>query len=74
MGFETKLYMSFSGVAQGSKIGPALFRIFMNDVLDLFNSRAFLYADDLKLSNCISTITDYFVLQTDLYRFVCAWR
>lgn len=53
-----KLYRSFSGVTQDSNLGPVLFTTYMNDALRLFNSRVFMYAEDLKLSNCISPVAD----------------
>lgn len=73
MGFESKLYKSFSGVTQSSNLGPALFTIcilFINVVLSLFNSRVFVYADDLKLSAPTSSAAECVVLQEDLDRFV----
>jgi len=44
-----------SGVPQGSVIGPTLFLLFVNDVIDIFDNLAVsfkLYADDIKLYSC----------------------
>ena len=40
---------------QGSVIGPTLFLLFVNDVIDVFDNVAVsfkLYADDIKLYSC----------------------
>jgi len=44
-----------SGVPQGSVIGPTLFLLFVNDVINIFDNVAVsfkLYADDIKLYSC----------------------
>lgn len=59
----------FSGVPQGSHIGPVLFLLFINDVLSCFKvSRCLLYADDLKFYSTVDSGLS--PLQSDLDRLV----
>ena len=61
-----------SGVIQGSCLGPLLFLLYVNDVVNIFDNavEAKLYADDIKLYSCIETVTYEFRLQHNLNMLV----
>lgn len=61
-----------SGVPQGSVLGPILFLVFVNDVVDLFGSglNLKLYADDVKLYTTIHDISSVGVLQSGLDKLI----
>lgn len=69
-GFKSAPFFTNSGVIQGSTLGPLLFILFINDVVDRFDCRVFLYADDLKIVNVIHSIDDCYKLQKDLNSLV----
>ena len=47
------LYSASSGVTQGSNLGPLLFLLFVNDIVESLNSKTYLYADDLNIVRVI---------------------
>ena len=68
-----------SGIAQGSAIGPLLFILYINDIVDLFerNVECKMFADDVKLYSSINTNLDENPLQTaleSLVRWSCDWQ
>ena len=56
-----------SGVPQGSILGPLLFMIFVNDLIDpVKHSNMFLYADDTTCFRKVSSVADCVLFQEDL--------
>jgi hypothetical protein len=62
----------FSGVPQGSVLGPILFIIFINDLADLLSNNPKKFADDTKLIGVIANPRDVLSVQDDLDR-VAEW-
>ncbi|XP_063909845.1 uncharacterized protein LOC135127332 [Zophobas morio] len=57
--FYSEIYSPTSGVPQGSNLGPLLFLLFINDIVEHISSEKLLFADDLKLFFEINTIDDF---------------
>lgn len=71
-GFKSRTIAQSSGVPQGSILGPLLFVIFLNDVVDDINVKSLIYADDLKLFFEIKSVNDCITLQNNLCK-LDAW-
>ena len=63
---ESSLAPVLSGIPQGSVIGPTLFIVYINDLLDDINSGGLLFADDAKIFTRISSKEDALMLQSDV--------
>ena len=55
-----------SGIPQGTVLGPVLFVLYINDILDSVTSEGFLFADDTKIFHHITSIEDALKLQSDI--------
>ena len=48
-GVSSETNAVISGIPQGSVLGPILFIVYINDILDNVNSNVFLFADDIEI-------------------------
>ena len=55
-----------SGIPQGTVLGPVLFVIYINDLLDNISSGGLMFADDTKIYRQITSREDALQLQTDI--------
>ena len=65
-GVSSEIGNVLSGIPQGSVLGPTLFIIYINDILDKISSDGFLFADDTKIFRRILNKEDADALQSDL--------
>ena len=65
-GVKSKTENVLSGVPQGTVLGPILFVMYINDLLDGIVADGLLYADDTKLFKHIMNENDALCLQTDI--------
>ena len=62
-----------SGIPQGSVLGPVLFVVYINTMVEsVTNSELYLFADDAKVYHIINNEQDSLELQADLDR-MCKW-
>lgn len=65
--FTSRIYKSTSGVPAGSILGPTLFLIGVNDIVDcVVHSLVLLFADDIKLVMAMESMSDSRLLQIDI--------
>ena len=57
-----------SGIPQGTFLGPLLFVVYINDLLDNISSNGLMYADDTKIFREISSRADAEALQLDIQK------
>lgn len=70
-GHSSNYREAYSGVPQGSHLGPLLFILYINDITTVLNnSNALLYADDTKIFRVVKGVSDCELLQSDLINFV----
>jgi ribonuclease P/MRP protein subunit RPP40 len=66
LGFYSARLVVNSGVPQGSNLGPLLFLLFINDIVEIFSLNVLLLADDVKLYSTIRDISDCMRLQSNV--------
>lgn len=64
---KSRVYQSLSGVPPGSVLGPQMFTVFINDVVEVVESaHVLLFADDIKLAKIIYDHIDIIRMQRDI--------
>lgn len=65
-GFRSRPFLAVSGVPQGSNLGPLLFLLFIDGLMNSVDCHKLLYADDLKIYCNINSIADCLHLQSQI--------
>ena len=55
-----------SGIPQGTVLGPLLFVVYINDILENLSAEGFLFADDTKIFRAITSRDDSLKLLSDI--------
>lgn len=64
---KSRLYESPSGVPPGSSLGPVMFTVFIDDLVDVLEfAYTLLFADDMKLAAIIRDVEDTHKMQRDI--------
>lgn len=71
-GYRSYMYISTSGIPQGSNLGPLIFIIFINSLVDAVTCLTELFADDAKYYSLVKSLNDCLFLQENLDS-VAAW-
>ena len=65
-GVKSEIAPVISGIPQGTVLGPVLFVIYINDLLDNIKSDGLMFADDTKIFRHITSREDALALQSDI--------
>lgn len=71
-GFQSTWMDTSAGVPQGSVLGPYLFLLYINDIVDNINSNIRLFADDTSLFTVIENADSIPILNEDIYN-IAKW-
>ena len=66
IGVKSEIAPVISGIPQGTVLGPVLFVIYINDLLDNIKSDGLMFADNTKIFRHITSREDALALQSDI--------
>ena len=68
-GISSSLRYLQTGFPQGSILGPLLFLIYINDIINDLQSNVNLFVDDTSIQKCLDSHNDFKVINDDLLKF-----